>query len=142
MVVTVEHDVGVGRVQGRPERSHAGAVADPPGAEAGVVPVRQDALVRVGRQVALEPADLGARGASRERVLTSGVRAVRVQRDDMPGAQFVGVVAVGGRRTEVAEIAGGHRALRVFVVAGCRMDDRVEHTPGGVVGAGGVELAE
>ena len=60
MVVAVEDDVGVRRVEGVPEGRHARAVADPSRAEARVVPVGEGALVGVSGEVALQPGDLSA----------------------------------------------------------------------------------
>src|SRR5213596_3394060 len=63
---------------------------------------------------------------------------VAVQGDDVPVAQVVAVVALGGiarRRAEVAEVAGGPGCV-VLVVAGYRLGAGFVPAPGRVVAIG------
>ena len=142
VVVAVEDDVGVGSVEGVPER--LGVRRRPPsGAEQRDVPVGGDALARVGGQVRRQPLPLG-----RSRAATPGVAAVRVQRDQVPRPDVVAVVALAGRdgarkSAEVVVVAGralvrrravGPAVREVVVVTRRRSRDRLEAAPAQVVG--------
>ena len=89
-----------------------------------MVPERERAPVRVGRQVVAQPRLL--RGA---RVAAADLRAVRVDRDHVPGADVHAVVALAASAgdavqvpdpVEVVEVAGGARR-QVLVVADARV---------------------
>src|SRR5262249_55904698 len=74
-----------------------------------LVPQGEGAGLGAGRQVRHQPLLLGR---------TRGVRDLGVERDDVPGAQVVGVVALGrvtGGGTEVAVVAGGTRRVVLVV---------------------------
>jgi hypothetical protein len=107
MVVAIEHQVGVGGVQGVPEVLGLWSVPMPGlVGEAGVMPVGQGTRSGVGLEVGLQPADL--RGVSVTGWRADGP-AVGVQRDDVPGTEVKGVVALVGitsQGTEAAEVAG------------------------------------
>ena len=77
VVVAVEHEVcvGAGRVEHLPELLAVG-IGPPAGAEQRDVPVGEDALVAVGRQIRSEPFALGRSGTA-----TAGAAAVAVQGD-------------------------------------------------------------
>src|SRR5438874_8778993 len=91
-----------------------------------MVPVGQRAGRRVGAQVGVEPARLGA--------AVDGA-AVAVEGHDVPGAEVIAVPALSrlpGGGAEVPEVAGGLRRV-VVVVARHRMGTVLEPAPGGVV---------
>src|SRR3954452_16840821 len=122
VLVAVEHDVCVSGVEVVPDRAPERVTAmrrarRPPW----LVPVREDARVRVCREVLLEPGLLGAAGAG----VDGGTGC---QRDQMPGAQVVRVVRRGDMRTEVGEVPGRARDV-VFVISGCRARLRLESAP-------------
>ena len=88
VVVARQHDVGAGAGERAPERGHRLVGAVQAGAEARVVPVAERAAGRVAREVGGEPALL-----RRPVLAAAGRAAVRVEDDDVPGAELVGVVA-------------------------------------------------
>ena len=86
-----------------------------------------------------ERAALGARREIGEQPLLLGrarpMGDLAVQRDDMPGAEVVTVVALGGitrRGTEVAEVAG-RVVTHIVVIPGDRPSARLVAAPGGRV---------
>jgi hypothetical protein len=103
------------------------------GTEQGVMEVGQGAGVRVGREIRHKPLLL-----RRTLSASSHLRAVAVQRDDVPAALIVAVVALGrvpGGGTEIVEVAGSPRRV-VLVVARRRLGAGLVPTPGGVVAVG------
>ena len=87
-----------------------------------MMPVGEGTALRARGEVGLKPLLLSGAGA---------VRNVGVQDDDVPIAQVVAVIALGGVagcRTEVAEIAGGAGSV-VIVVARCRPGARFVPAP-------------
>src|SRR5882724_7968769 len=97
--VRVQHHVGVRGVQVVPQRQHRRADGGRAGVKRRQMPVGERALRGGGGQVRLEPQLL-------RRTRRHGGRAV--QRDDVPGAQVVAVVALGRiarGRAEVAVVA-------------------------------------
>ena len=144
MVVAVENHVRVGRVELLPEpvavlRRSASR------AEERDVPVGQDALVRVRREVGRQPQAL-----RRSWDAAADIAAIRVERDQVPGPDVEAVPALAlcsGGGPEVVEVAGrpciravaadrGRRAARgeVLVVAGDWVSDRLDATPCRIVG--------
>jgi hypothetical protein len=129
VVVAVQDHLCARRVQDVPARSHPGVVAVfGAGAEEGVVEVGQSARLGVSRQVLLEPAD-----HRRVRPVAAHLLAHGVQRDDVPGPEIVGVVALqrvarGG--AEVAEVTRGASRL-VLVVAHSGQGARLVASPEG-----------
>src|SRR5437660_6438426 len=110
--VTVEHQVGAGRVQGVPQRQHRRARSPAPRVESRVMPVGHRALGRVGGEIGAEPLLLDAARAHVD---------VAVEHDHVPRAEVVAVVALGGiarSRAEIAEVAGRARGDIVFVAGG------------------------
>ena len=116
VVVAAQDDVDVVRVEHLPERVVIGQVSVGAGGEPGVVPVGERARRMVGGEVVLEPRHL-----PRRRAAAADVRAVRVERDQVPLADVVAVPAPGracpARAAEVGEVAGAVRARRVLVVS-------------------------
>src|SRR2546430_2426441 len=98
--------------------------------ETRVVPQREYALLGGGREVGLEPGLLRrARGCRDE-------ARVAVQHDDVPGAQVVAVVSLGGvacGRPEVAEVSGRRGARVVVVIAGHGVGARLVAAPAQIV---------
>ncbi len=94
----------------------------------------------MGGQVGRQPAALGRAG-----VAASGIRTIRVQRDQVPGTNVVAVVALtrdSGSGAKVAEIAGrtgiggiapSSAGGQVFVVTDDGVGDRLDLTPAQVV---------
>src|SRR3989442_566399 len=109
-----------GRVQVVPEWLHRAAGREGGGrggVEARGVEQRQYALLRGRREVRFEPCLLGRADACGD------VSTVAVQHDDVPGAQVVAVVALGGiagLRSPVPEVPTCGRARVVVAVAGHR----------------------
>ncbi len=113
MVMPVQDHVCMGCVQKIPERLAVGGCPSAR-AEQRNMPEGQGALVKVRRQVSLQPAIL-----RRSRAAAAHVAAVRIQGDQMPGTDIETVPALtsGARcRTEVLEIAGG---IGVGGIAAC-----------------------
>ncbi len=148
--MAVQHYVGMGRVQLVPDRQgvRAGAAT---GAEQRNVPVGEQALSGVSGQIGSEPLALRS-----GRSAATGVAAVGVDGDEVPGAYVVAVVALSRgtrRRSEVAEVAcrAGVRRVapgcsrgagggQVLMVSDDRMRDRLHPAPGRAVN--GVECGE
>src|SRR2546422_6612199 len=83
------HDVRAIPVEGVPQRLMRWVAGDDgPGDESGLVPIREGATRRMGGEIGAQPLHL--RGARRHVELA-------VERDDVPGAQVVAVVAQAGR---------------------------------------------
>ena len=98
-----------------------------------MMPVGEERLAGVGRQVGPQPALLGRAC----RAAAGDLAAVAVQHDDVPGAQVVAVVARArraGRRAEVGEVGSGLPG--VLVVAERRARAGRVPAPGGRVAAG------
>src|SRR5207249_4485537 len=100
-----------------------------PGAEAGVVPIGERALLGTGREIGAQPLLLRGPCAHAE---------VRVERDDVPLAHVVAVVvlrrvATGG--AEVVPVAEGVRLVIVMVARG-RPRPRLVPAPRGRVALG------
>src|SRR6266571_6728844 len=112
--VTVHYNVRAIPVEGVPQRLIPWVAGDDgPGDKSGLVPIRESAPRRMGGEIGAQPPHL--RGARRYVELA-------VERDDVPGAQVVAVVAQAGRArqgSEVVEVAAGARRF-VVVVAGDR----------------------
>ena len=135
--MTDQHDIGSGRVQLTPEAVGQLLVAVAPGAEPGVVPIGERALVVVRREIGLEPTALRA-----FEVATADRPTVRVQRDEMPVTDVVAVVAAvvrTGLASEVLEVPPRTGAV-VLVVARRGMELGAEPTPRGCEGA--LEVAQ
>ena len=135
--MTDQHDIGSGRVQLTPEAVGQLLVAVAPGAEPGVVPIGERALVVVRREIGLEPTALRA-----FEVATADRPTVRVQRDEMPVTDVVAVVAAvvrTGLASEVLEVPPRTGAV-VLVVARRGMELGPEPTPRGCEGA--LEVAQ
>ena len=122
VVVTREHDVGACARERVPESGHRHVRPVQPGAEARVVPVGQRARCGARREVGGEPALL-----RRACFAPSGRPAVRVQDDDVPGAELVRVVAAIGQPEVRLRGAGSRRA--VLVVPERRSRPRPEPPP-------------
>ena len=96
------------------------------GAESGLMPVGKHALAWMSGQVLPEPRALRIRIAAPANLI-----ALRVQRDQMPGAEVVAVIALvrlAGTCAEVGVIASGARSP-VLVVSGHREGDVAVRTP-------------
>src|SRR5207249_7850612 len=114
------------RLDGRRRREGAGRR----GVEARVEEHRQHALFRGRREVRLEPDLLRRADSGRNEC------AVAVQRDDVPRAEVVAVVALTGRAcsgAEVVEVTRGRGARVVLVVSDGRIRARLMATPRGVI---------
>ena len=95
MIVAAENDVGAGFVQHAPYFAHDRIAPVAAGTESRDVPVGEDAVGLVRVQILLQPFHL-------RRAFARGRGAV--QRDDVPGAEVVAVVAEAGRSGILAEI--------------------------------------
>jgi hypothetical protein len=123
-----EEEVGAGCQEVRAE-----IVRRPEGV---VVPVREQAPVRMRGEVGAQPLLLGAARRAAD------VAAVRVESDQVPRAEVEGVVAlarVAGGRSEVGVVAARARRL-VFVIPGRGRGDGLQLSPREVVGV--LELAQ
>src|SRR6476660_3748542 len=102
MVVSIQDQVGIVVVKDLPKifAVEFGAAS---GTKQGNVPVCQSADIRVGIQICLEPLSL-----RRGRTTSARIPAIRVKRDQMPGADIITIVAlslISGGRSEIVEIA-------------------------------------
>ena len=138
VLVSVEHHVRVGCVQVVPERPDRSVGGGARRIE-GMMEVRQRASVRMRGEVVREPDLLRAPG------FAGHVAAIGVERDQVPWADVVAVVAlrrITGGGTEIPEVAArAHPAVGparrvVFVIADGRVGDRLHgiDTPRGIVG--------
>src|SRR5205807_6786167 len=126
VVVADDHQLGARGVEVAPGGARHRVHGDGARAEQRVVPVGQGARPRVRGQIRLEPLLLRRSRPHRD---------VRVQGDDVPGAEVVAVVALGGVAgggAEVAVVARGAGGV-VVVVARHRAGARFEPAPGGRV---------
>ena len=93
------------------------------------MPVGERAALGARREIGAQPLLLGRARPMRD---------LAVQRDDMPGAEVVTVVALGGitrRGPEVAEVAG-RVVTHIVVIPGDRAGARLVAAPGGRVAVG------
>ena len=130
MLVPVQHDVRAVRVQRVPQRLVLRVAGDvDAGHEAGLVPVGERALLAVQRQVGAQPLHLRARRCDVE---------LAVERDDVPVAQVVAVVALGWIARDSAEVTevAWRGTVRVLVVTGYGPGTRLVTPPRGVVPLG------
>ena len=130
MLVAVQHDVHAVRVQRVPESLVLGvADDDDAGHEARLVPVGERALLAVQRQVGAQPLHLCSRRCDVE---------LAVERDDVPVAQVVAVVALGWIARDSAEVTevAWRGTVRVLVVTGYGPGTRLVTPPRGVVPLG------
>src|SRR5205085_2511442 len=127
--VPAEDDLRAGVVERLEQGLGRRIVAVLPRAEAGVVPVGERARGRMGGKVRAKPLLLRRAGAA-----AADLRAVGVERDQMPGADVVAVVAGGRAARGGAEVLEVARCLRgqVLVVSDRGMDERLDAAPGGV----------
>jgi hypothetical protein len=90
------------------------------GAEAGPVPVGEHTLTWVSLEILPEPAGLRIRVAATANLVTFGV-----QRDQVPGAESVAVVALIGLTSALAEVAevSPSASRLIFVVSRHREGD-------------------
>src|SRR3989454_577962 len=127
VLVSRQDHVRPGLVQRLPQRLRLRlAAVGRARAETGVMPIGERADLRVRGEVGTEPALLGGARAHVQ---------IRVQRDDVPGAEIVAVVAYApfpGRDTEVTEVAGRRRRV-VIVVAGNGVRALLETSPGRLI---------
>src|SRR5579884_858219 len=124
MIVAVEDDLDAGVVEDAPEIAHVGVEAVRARREQRMVPVRERALVAVRREVGLKPRPLRRVGADAD-----ALTVIAVERDDVPVAEVVTVVADAGHAGLRAEVAVVRRRVGkrfVLVVAGNREGAREE----------------
>ena len=133
VVVAREDDVDVVRVEHLPERVVVREVSRRAGREPGLVPVGQRARRMVRGEVVPEEGHL-----RRRRAAAADVRAVGVERDQVPLADVEAVPAPGrvaGPASEVGEVAGAVAASGVLVVSGDGVGLPERASPAQVVGA-------
>src|SRR6185437_8149993 len=123
VLVPIDYDVRAVRVQGVPQRLVLRVARDvDAGHESGRVPVGERAAPAVEREIVTQPLHLGGGGCYVE---------LAVERDDVPIAEVVAVVALCGiacRGTEVTEVPGS-RAIAVLVVTGHGAGPRLVPAP-------------
>src|SRR3990170_2957949 len=133
VVVAGQDDFGPGFIEQVPVRSDQRRTPVQAGAEAREVPIGERAIGRMIAQVGGQPQRLRVVGAT-----AADLPAQTVDDDDVPGSQFVTIVAAprfAGGCSEVVEVtcrAGG----QVFVVPHCRPRAVLEAAPGGLVALG------
>src|SRR5690606_3453026 len=126
VVVAGEREVDARLVSHPPELAQVAVAAVRPGAEAGMVPVRDGAGRGVRGEVGREPRELLGAGLDVD---------LAVQRDDVPGAEVVAVVSLARLAGVLAEVLEVRRRARraVVVVAGDRPRALAVPSPGRVV---------
>src|SRR5216683_1985953 len=138
VIVAGDHDIRVGFVERLEERLNSEVVAvGATGAKERLVPVGKRAGGGMRGEIGAQPFILGRTGFAATDVL-----ALAVQHDDVPGTEFVAVVAglrVAGSRAKIIEVRRGARGTK-FVVAGRRTRAGFRATPRFVV-AGEIFLA-
>jgi hypothetical protein len=129
MIVTAQHDLSPGSVQIPPKGIVTGVTSMFAGGEARVVPVRQRTHAGVSRQIGLQPLFLRRTGST-----TTDLTTVRIEGNQVPGADIIAIVAFGpvaGRRTEVI-IVTARAGCQIFVVANGRVNEVFGASPAGV----------
>src|SRR6267154_195596 len=131
MVVAADNHVGVGIVECLEERLHSEVVAvGAARTEERFVPIGQLARGRMGGEIGAQPFFLGRTGFTAADIL-----AFAIQHNDVPGSQFVAVVAglwVTGGGAKIVEVRGGAGSMK-FVIAGGRPGTGFCATPSLVV---------
>jgi len=133
VIVTVENDVGMGRVETIPERLDFKIVAvRAAGTEERLVPVGESAGGGMRGEIGTKPFFLRRTGAA-----AANVGAFTVEDDDVPGCEIVAVVAgfgVARSGTEVIKVGSGTGRMK-FVIAGSGAGTGLGAAPGLVVAA-------
>src|SRR6185295_2563177 len=109
-----------------PEGVIGGIVAVLPRREAGMMPVGEGASAGMSGEVRRQPLELRRAGSA-----AANIGAVRVEDDDVPGAELVAVIAPGplaGGGTEIIEVTGGARRS-ILVIARRRAQQRAQPSP-------------
>src|SRR5215216_1099922 len=99
--------------------------------ETGVMPIRQGTQVGMRCQIRLQPSFLRRTSAT-----TAHLATIRVQGDDVPGADIKAIVTFGRiarRGTEVTVVTAG-TSRQIFMVANGRPDDALGSSPAGIKG--------
>src|SRR5690349_22754478 len=94
------------------------------------MPVGKRTHVWVGCQVCFQPDFLRRTGAT-----TAYLAAVRIEGNDMPGADVITVVTLGpvsSRRAKVGEVTSG-TGSQILMIADCRAGDIFDAAPAGIV---------
>lgn len=114
VVVAVDDHVGVGFVERIPERLHGQIVAmRAAGTEQGLVPIGQRASYPMRGEVGAKPSFLG-----RASFASTNAVALAVQHHDVPGAEFVAVVAglvTAGKDAEIFKVRRGTRGMELMI---------------------------
>src|SRR6185503_4221340 len=127
VIVAVDHKLGVRRVQGVPERGNPRVVPVLAGAEPRVMPDRERAVGRAGRQVVGEPFAL-----RRRRSAAANLVAVRIEDDDVPRPEIhrvPGHALRRCRRYEVVPVAPRVGGVPVVVPGGRQEGPIADATP-------------
>src|SRR5215218_5817807 len=131
MVVAVQNHIRTHGVQVTPEDIVGAVAAVLAAREPRVMPKRECASSRMRSKIGLQPLLLSRPGPT-----ASHLRAIRVQRDDVPGPDVEAVIALptrAGGRPEVVEIpARATRGIEVLVISDSWTDERLRATPGRV----------